>query len=483
MNIVYKEWLPDQSEIDSDHLIVAEGVVPFVGGYKSTKAFSQLSMHTMASTAFGMAEFASGGGSYEVEAAGVNGVLYASDGSGIMQTRSSTLTSFLYEVQFAAFSTLAIAATGSIPMARTMGTVSNFATLASSGTALSGATSVGIINRFVMLGSPPGAFGEAKVQWSAIDDPRNWPTPNSATAIATQAGQQFMQVEYGAIQAIENGDQFGLIFQESGITRVTYVGPPVVFQFDLIDATKGLLARAGSIRVGLLTYFVGRDGFYVTDGVTVTPIGAGKVDNYFSNGLNAAADTRFIRASYDQTIKCVLWYYCSNLGAGAANNQSALCFHIDTGRWSKIEIANSDSTSNYISGIAKKAATYNALPSPPIAYNTSKNAGRHSASTLSNATITTNFMDLNPGGKTYVSGVKPLLSGATMGSASVALQSLNDLGDTTTLNTTTNNVPNSSTGFAEFRETYRYHKIRTNYTDPFSNAPGLEVRSRPAGNR
>jgi hypothetical protein len=79
------------------------------------------------------------------------------------------------------------------------------------------------------------------VQWSAIDDPQYWPTPGSDEAIASQSGNQMLNPTLGEVMGIFGNDQFGVIFQQGGVTRVTYVGGTTVFQFDEYEVGRGLL--------------------------------------------------------------------------------------------------------------------------------------------------------------------------------------------------------------------------------------------------
>jgi hypothetical protein len=81
------------------------------------------------------------------------------------------------------------------------------------------------------------------------------------------------------------GGQFGLIFQESRITRMDYRGGNVVFSFRRIEDNRGAVQGKNVIQVGNLVYFLSEDGFYVTDGSSSKPIGANKVDRFFYNDL------------------------------------------------------------------------------------------------------------------------------------------------------------------------------------------------------
>ena len=78
------------------------------------------------------------------------------------------------------------------------------------------------------------------------------------------------------------GGEYGLIFQETSVRRMTYEGPPIVFRIDKIANDIGA-SVPGSV-AGLLdmAFFLHKSGFYmVRGGQTITPIGRGKVDRTF----------------------------------------------------------------------------------------------------------------------------------------------------------------------------------------------------------
>jgi hypothetical protein len=75
--------------------------------------------------------------------------------------------------------------------------------------------------------------------------------------------------------------EYGLILLERAISRMTYVGAPLFFQFDTIAKNIGCYESNSVAQFGNLTFFLSDDGFYVCDGQTVIPIGAEKIDRFF----------------------------------------------------------------------------------------------------------------------------------------------------------------------------------------------------------
>jgi hypothetical protein len=142
-----------------------------------------------------------------------------------------------------------------------------------------------------------------RVQWPAIGDPTNWPIPLTANAIAFQSGFEDLQVDLGPVKFIAGFPLYGVVFQEFGITRANYVGGNVVFSFAVTSRNRGLVSRGAACVVGGLVYFLAQDGFFVTDGNVVNPIGTDAqndagIDSWFEANVNMAA-LEAIRTGYD----------------------------------------------------------------------------------------------------------------------------------------------------------------------------------------
>jgi hypothetical protein len=226
-SIVFKEWLPDQPELGNPGLIRAENVIPGDGGYEPYNPFTigSAGSNTVGSQLIhgGIATVSDAGVQYLFVQSGA--AIYEAANNGINWTALSTVTTG--SVSFVQYDELVIA-TGSNMTARakTIGSVTGITALATSGSPPL-ASVIGTIGQFVVLGDlDNGDQIPHGVQWSSIDQPRNWPTPGSATAIASQSGMQELGQQYGKVQAIHGGDQFGVILQEGAVTRMTYVGPP-----------------------------------------------------------------------------------------------------------------------------------------------------------------------------------------------------------------------------------------------------------------
>jgi len=179
-----------------------------------------------------------------------------------------------------------------------------------------------------------------RVQWNGIGDPTNWPTPLTQAALAAESGYQDLDPAYGQVMAIAGYPLYGLIFQRFGITRANYVGGAVVFTFPQYEFKRGLVAHGAMVQVGPLVFFLADNGFYVTDGANVLPIGTDSennagIDNWFWSNVNQNA-LEAIRAGYDAEKRCV--FFAIPTGNNSLPD-TLLSFNPAASRWTKSVLA------------------------------------------------------------------------------------------------------------------------------------------------
>src|ERR1019366_6512986 len=137
----------------------------------------------------------------------------------------------------------------------------------------------------------------------------------------------------GAITGLVGGE-YGLVFQENAIQRMTFVGTPVIFQFDKISRNLGCTIEGSLAFDGVLSFFVNRRGFFMmTDGQQITPIGTQLVDRYFWTDLDTSNLNR-VSSAIDPTNKVYVISY-----PGAGNNggtpNKMLVFNYEANRWAR----------------------------------------------------------------------------------------------------------------------------------------------------
>lgn len=164
---------------------------------------------------------------------------------------------------------------------------------------------VTVVRDFLVAANVAGA--ESTVYWSDINNETNWtPSPSS------QADSQVLP-DGGDITGVSGGE-YGLIFLERAIYRMTYSGSPFFFQFDAISRSLGCISNGSIAQLSDKTYFLADDGFYVCDGQSVAPIGAEKVNRWFFDNVAIDQIAIGMSASVDPIRSLVLWSIPTNSG-------------------------------------------------------------------------------------------------------------------------------------------------------------------------
>lgn len=471
--ILFKDWLPDQPSLGNPGLTEALNMMWVGGSYVPYLPLSGLSTATSQQVLKAYRASGEAGSELYVATSDITATSHLYVGTGVVATswtdRSpSTTLSGVNRVSFAQYDELVIATNfANDPVFRTLGSTSDFQQLTSSTGSAPQAAVAGRIGQFILLGNLSGDAPYA-AQWSGIDDITSWPTPGSTTAIAQQAGKQYMDANYGRVIGVGEGDQWGLLLLDGALVRVTYVGGNDVFQFDTIYKGPGPIDQNSWVKIGGMFYFASPAGFFATDGVQVIPIGVGKVDNYFLSNLDSS-NGLYVHAGVHYTKRLVYWTYPKTGNSGVPND--LLIYNYEERKWTH---AN-DGVRVFVPGDEALFATYGVE-----AFNTSNKAG-HFSGFAATASAITGELELNTGGLSYVRGVKPLVPGINTTSPTVTLKSRNDL--TSTQGASSAVTPNSRTGVSNFREdAARYHQFQVDVSGSFTALIGLELDAVATGN-
>lgn len=147
-------------------------------------------------------------------------------------------------------------------------------------------SSLARVRDFIVLGGVGTTIGSSAdegyyIQWSAIGDGTDWPTPATDDARAKQSGQQPFPPEHGWITAIAGNDFYGYVFQERAITKMTYVGGDVVFNFDTFEEDRGCIALGRAVQIDDKVFFQSDRGYHVLENDQIADIGYGIVDDTY----------------------------------------------------------------------------------------------------------------------------------------------------------------------------------------------------------
>jgi hypothetical protein len=110
--------------------------------------------------------------------------------------------------------------------------------------------------------------------WRAIQIPQE--TKSSGLESTTQILGAIPQLPKSDNQIIPDGGEvrgitggeFGLILLEKSIVRMSYVGSPIIFQFDNIARNLGCYESNSVAQWQGVTYWLADDGFYACNGET-----------------------------------------------------------------------------------------------------------------------------------------------------------------------------------------------------------------------
>ena len=351
---------------------------------------------------------------------------------------------------------------------------------------------IAVIRDFVVSGytTESSTTYNQRVKWSGINDSSTW-TPSQAT----QSGFQDIVGSHGNIQAIVGGESSGVIFMEKAIYRMSYVGVPLIFQFDKIADNIGAFAPKSVASYGNQIFFLAQDGFYkLTGAQQLEPIGNGKVDNFFFDDLSSNLDG--ITSAVDPNNSIVVWSYRGSGATGTTNNK-LLIYNYAVNKWS----TGSGQDLEFIASASQEA--FNTLESLDVlgdldnlprsldsyfyregvvglaGFNSANKFGKFIANSLS-ATVDTTEFEGAEGKRSTLINCRPIVDGTTNTSVTITPITRQSQLDTTT---TGSAVSTNDTGTCPLRSTSRYHRIRVNVTGNFNTMSGVDIEARPEGGR
>lgn len=493
--VPFGEWLPDLPDFTNPGATVAKNVVPDAQSYRPFPNLVTYS-DSIGGVCKGAIVARDTSGNY-YNYVGDTSALYVATGlswSNVTRLASSYNTPDEDYWEFVQFGNRVFGVNGNnadAPQTISLG-AANFADL---GGGAPRARHITTIRDFVVLGNISAtAIAPQMVRWCAINNPDSW-TPDAAT----MADFQDLPGDGGWIQRIIGGEYgSGTVFQERAIYRMTFVGSPLVFQFDRVQTNIGVYAPRSVVSYRNFSFFLSEEGFYMFDGTNVTPIGSGKVDETFFADLDISNVHR-IHAIADATRKIVMWAYPGEGNIGG-NPNKLLIYNWAYRRWSRIEDLNIELLLRVVTGtytLEGLDAVSTNLDTLGVSLDDSQWQtgnlllaafnGQHRLATFNGssmaAEVETGELQFNraPDGLTYVTEVRPVIEGYSA-SITLAVATRNVL--TESANFATAVTPNS-TGYASVRATGRFHRFRVTSArnSEFDHLMGVDVTGTDDGVR
>ena len=341
------------------------------------------------------------------------------------------------------------------------------------------AKDIAVVRDFVFAGNIGVGSEPDKVQWSDINDETDW-----VSGSTSQSDYQII-ADGGNVQAITGGE-FGVVLLEKSIVRASYVGSPLFFQFDTISNGLGCLEGHSVAQYGNITFFLSDDGWYSTDGQTITNIGLEKIDRWFFSRVDLT-QLNTMSAAVDPVKNLVVWNY-----ADVDGNRRILIYNWQLQKWSRAE-----TTSDSVGTIAtlgesleslESVLGYTDIDTMPASLDSRLFIGGKFlfAGTKTNkivvftgTSITPQLIttDIEVGYNSVATLARPQIDNGT---AQVAVASRRELDDTIGFSAF---VPATTEGRCSLRSAGRYHRFNVQPTGNWTTAMAVDVDVKPQGNR
>jgi len=179
------------------------------------------------------------------------------------------------------------------------------------------------VNNFtITMGSTPydptsftTTFDPLLVRWSDADAPWEW-VPETTN----QSGEQ--RISHGSyIVAADNSRQELLVWTDTAIYSMQYLGPPFVWGFTLLDQDISIISQNALRTVNNVTYWMGRDKFYAYSGrVETLPC---TLRQYVFGNINQDQSAQ-IACGHNEAYSEIWWFYPS---AGSDTNDSYVIYN------------------------------------------------------------------------------------------------------------------------------------------------------------
>jgi hypothetical protein len=334
---------------------------------------------------------------------------------------------------------------------------------------------IGVVGRFLVLS---GLLSNPyRIHWSGLNDTTNWTSGTGSS--------DYQDFPDGGIVRGVAGGEFGVVFQDQAIRRMSYIpGSDIIFQIERIAKDTGVFAPYSIVNFANVTYFHSAHGFHkIAAGGFPEPIGRERVDQYFFDDLDKT-ELRLFTGCVDPRSTRVFWSYKSTSGTtGLYDKIIGYDYMLD--RWFRVSMTgeyllgmsqpgitleNLDSISASIDALGASLDSFAVSTQPLIAqFNSSHKLGFFSGTNLE-ATVETSEQGTD-GRRIMVKGFRPITDAATV-YGSISYRETQQATPTST----TEILINSRTGRCDARRSTRYSrsKIRIPASTEWTYAAGVE---------
>jgi hypothetical protein len=350
-----------------------------------------------------------------------------------------------------------------------------------------------VVRDFVVLGNYEigSEVERGGIAWSGFNNTEIW-TP----AIATQCGRRRTRGAGGDVTRIIGGTQ-GMVFRDSAIVTMRYVGPSQIWQWDDITTLHGTPAGKSVSWSKDLAFYYSQDGFNQIDRRTlaITPIGTNAVNEWFRSNCAPAEIVNMIGAT-DRARNLVWWAFRSSSSSVPFNrilvydyvNRRFAYAELDV-EWLGEFVAagyNLDTIGAVLGGNIDSASInvdstlYAGGALSFIGFDSVHKAGNFTGTPLV-AEIDTTEIEPNETGRSFINGIKPAVEGSAASMVQIAPLTRNSLLDAPVLGSYA--TVNPITGQADMRVNARYMRYRVKIAGGFTQATRVSLSVKTRGRR
>lgn len=479
------EWLPDLPDVGNPGALQARNCIPQIKSYRSLNSLSSFTnaLSTICLGAFWL----QGSDNVIYNFSGDATTLYRLDSNDTWTAVNGPSGPYsAVNWDFTKFGDRLIAVNLNDPMQKyDVGSDSAFADLAGSPPQ---AARVATVRDFVVVGDVQG-LGPNVVQWSGFNNSEIWGVPNRRA----QADAQEIPGRGGRVQALVPGE-YCVVVQEHSLTRMDYIGPAPIMQFDEVERARGTPSPNSVVWVGNLVFYYGWDGFYLFNGQNSEPISANRVAGWFGDNIDVGG-LETMRGVVDRRNRLIMWAAASS--ASLAFNDIIIIFNWTANRWSYAEV-DTEILAEYITS----GLTLDELDTPlpagidtdSIPVDSARFAGgalslqafnpSHEAATFDGmpliAQLETTEIGASDSSRMHVNSIRPIIEGSPSTSVTVEVGKRNRASDNVSYSAprAVNNI-----GEANVRVNSRYQRYRLNISGGFDHATGVKAQIRSGGRR
>jgi hypothetical protein len=141
------------------------------------------------------------------------------------------------------------------------------------------------------------------VRWSDQDNVTEW-----SPAVTNQAGSQILSTGSEIITAVQTRQEI-VVFTDSALYSMQYVGAPYVWSFSLLGTNTSIVSQNAAAYASGVVYWMGKDKFYAYDG-RVNTLNC-DLRKFVFEDINHAQYAQVFSGT-NEAFNEVWWFYCSN---------------------------------------------------------------------------------------------------------------------------------------------------------------------------